>query len=171
MSGKNFQTLLVTGLVIILLALLGAVAFLFSQQQDLQRELSSASESPPQGSSSVPVPVSPPAIGPIYGDINFQGEVKEGPVFIFTDWDSGAEIKTVAVFASAEAAGGTSVFKISSDDAFLPKPYTLGTVPNGFALDEGEAFTRLDPDKYRVEITALQNGNEITVLHYLNFSE
>lgn len=174
MVSRNSQAIFIFG--ILFAVLFGVLFFLFFQQQRLQKEPSQvleeqqkASEPTSPAPTAPSTPTTPP--GPIYGDIGFQGEVKEGPIFVFTDWNEGDEIRTVEVFASAGPSGGTVVFKIASESASLPKPYTLGTVPNGFELVGGRAFSSLDSGKYRVEITALQGGQDITVLHYLNFSE
>ena len=168
MVSRNTQIFTIAGAIFLLF--LGALVVLLFQQQRLSRELAQISENR-QGATSVsPVsPASPPQTGPIYGDIGFQGEVNADQSFVFKDWNGGDEIKAVEVFASAGPTGGTSIFKIASDTTPLPKPYPLGTIPNGFQLVSGESFSRLEPGKYRVEITAVQQTLEVIDFHYLHF--
>lgn len=171
MTGKIARNFLLVGFGILTLTLIGAVVFLFSQQQQLAREIAQQTNSKNGNTTSAPSEAdvsAPRPSGPVYGDIGFFGEIQgDNTVFVFQDWNSSAHITKVTLFDSGTAEGGNILFSIVSTGADLPKPYTLGTIPEGFKLEKGKVFSQLIPGRHRIEITATQSGKEIMILSFV----
>src|SRR3989344_2445612 len=152
--------------------LLIAMAFLYIQQQRLQRTLTefAAQRSGSTGGEAATPSPGPVPQGPLYGDIGLRGEWRDPSSYALTEWNAEDRIIGVEIFSltSLEDLEGSLLFQIAAEEnAALPKPYVLGAVPDGFLLIAGTPLSDLPSGRYRYEVTALQEGSNVKVLSYL----